>query len=208
MPEDYTTLLRFLRAGAGNVLPVNWTEDNLWEALDQFHVRFAAKKQEFTESHNEQLRRVLDKKFFEDTVVTSSGNAILGDFSAIDYEYGISFVEGWFQPMYVLMDPRPKETLQPDGFLPMLQVEELARQYFGNCSDTLVCCVMDHGMSMIMNTQKPIEDCRQLCWMFLSLCSPKLSWYRGQNTISIGIGLPSTDLQQIPQLMETAKFAG
>ena len=71
-----------------------------------------------------------------------------------------------------------------------------------------MCYVMDHGMTLILNTHQSIEDCRKLCRMFLSLCSQKFAWYRGKNTIPIGIGLAATDPQQIPKLVETAKFAG
>ena len=206
VPRDFDCLFQLMRSGAGGVLPAPWSAIELEQALNLFESRFIA-KQSFGVSQGNRLRRVLDKKFFEDTIVTHNGNAILGDFDAIDYEYDISFTEGWFQTLYLLIDPRPREIMQPDGFLPVLELEELAKNFFRTKCHALVCYVQDCGLTVILNTTAPIENCRQLCRQFLSLCFQQLSWYREQNTISIGVGLSSTAATDIPILVETAKFA-
>lgn len=207
IPRDFNALYQLMRSGAGGVIPSPWSEPELEQAVNSFETRFYA-RQSFGTSHGNRLRRVLDKKFFEDTIVTHNGDAILNDFSAIDYEYDISFTDGWFQPLYLLIDPRPREIMQPDGFLPVLEMEELVKTFFRTKCHTVVCYVQDCGLSVILNTSSPIENCRQLTRQFLALCSRQLSWFREQNTISIGIGLSSNEAKDIPVLVETAKFAG
>lgn len=207
VPKDFDLLFLLMRSGARNILPAPWAENELEQALDLFQEHYRA-RQAYSESHGNRLRRVLDKKFFEDTIVTHNGNAILNDFDAIDYEYDISFTDGWFQTLYLLIDPRPRELMQPDGFLPVLEMEELAKSFLRSRCHALVCYVQDCSLSVILNTLSPIENCRQLCRQFLSCCSQKLSWFREQNTISIGVGLSSRNAKDIPLLVETAKFAG
>lgn len=205
--KEFDLLFELMRSGAQNILPAPWCEADLRHALDLFQEQYRA-KHAYSESHGSRFRRGLDKKFFEDTIVTHNGNAILSDFDAIDYEYDISFTDGWFQPLYLLIDPRPREIMQPDGFLPVLELEELAKDFFRPRCHALVCYVQDCGLTVILNTSSPIDNCRQLCRQFLSCCSKKLSWFREQNTISIGVGLSSRDATDIPLLVETAKFAG
>ena len=207
VPREFDPLFQLMRSGAGGVIPAPWSELELEQAVNLFETRFNARKS-FGASHGNRLRRVLDKKFFEDTIVTHNGDAILDDFGAIDYEYDISFTDGWFQTLYLLIDPRPREIMQPDGFLPVLEMEELVKTFFRPKCHAVVCYVQDCGLSVILNTSAPIENCRQLTRQFLSLCSQQLSWFREQNTISIGIGLSSRAAKDIPILVETAKFAG
>ncbi len=207
-PRDADALVHLIHAGMHDVLPAGWAEDDLWMRLDMFSVRFCAKRQEESALHNQQLRRVLDKRFFEDTIVTSAGSAILDVLEAIDYEYQITLTPGWFQALHILIDPRPKESLHADAFLPILQLEALAREFFRPHCHTLVCYVQDHSLSMILNTAQPLEDCKALCRRFLSECAGKFPWYGGSNTITIGVGLPTDKANQIPLLMQSAKMAG
>lgn len=202
------TLLRLLRLGAGDILPAPWNEAQLIEALDRFARRFSNRKQETSAEHGMQLRRVLDKKFFEDTVVTRSGDAILTDFEAIDYEYQLPFTAGTFQSLYLLIDPRPREALRPDAFLPMIELESQTRAFFSQYCHLVVCYVQDHGLSVLLNSPQPISGLVPLCREFLAHCTRELAWYRGPNTITIGIGLSSGDAREIPHLVESAKFAG
>lgn len=206
--REFDRILELLHAGVADALPEGWDRAMLAASLDALSLRIRSRQQERTDLHDQQFRRVLDKQFFEDTIVTRSGAAILSDIAAIDYEYQIRFVPGHFQALYLLIDPRPKEVLHADAFLPMIQMEELAREYFRPHCHTLVCYVQDHGMSMLLNTRVPIRDCRSLCRGFLAACRERFPWFSGSNTISIGVGLPTNDPELLPQLMQSAKFAG
>jgi AraC-like DNA-binding protein len=150
----------------------------------------------------------MDKRFFEDTIVTDSATAILGNFSAMEQEYQIAFQPGWFQPLFLVLDPRPQEALHADAFLPVLQVEALVREFFTPHGVELVCYVKDHTLSVILNTPQPLPDCRGLCRSFLSLCSRRFPWYCGPNTITVGLGNPTQDSRQLPLAIQSAKFAG
>lgn len=207
VPQETEALLNLMHSGMRDGLPYPCTEDALWRAMDRVCRHFT--RQRNTEAENNmQLRRMLDKRFFEDTIVTDSGSAILGNYPAMDLEYQIAFQDGWFYGLYILLDPRPREMLQADSFLPVMQTEALAREFFSDdCSET-VCYVKDHGLSVLMNAAEPIQDCRALCRSFLSECSRRFPWFSGSNTISIGIGLPSTKPQEIPLVVQSAKFAG
>ena len=201
-------LIALLRCGMRDCLSGPFDPCALAQALDRFLRSIKALDQRSEAEQSMKLRRVLDKKFFEDTIVTSSGTAIFQDFSALEYEYQISFLPGWFQALHILVDPRPKETLYADAFLPVLQVEALARQFFQPKCHAMVCYVKDHSLSMILNTHAPLAHCRVLCQEFLAQCAKEFSWYTGINTISIGIGLETTQPELLPQLMQSAKMAG
>lgn len=201
-------LLALLRCGMRDCIPAPWNITALSQALDRFLGGVKALDQRNEVEQGMKLRRVLDKKFFEDTIITSSGSAIFQDFSALEYEYQISFTPGWFQALHILVDPRPKETLYADAFLPVLQVEALARRFFQSECHAMVCYVKDHSLSILLNTVSPPSDLRALCQEFLSRCAREFGWYTGINTISIGIGLETTQPEQLPQLMQSAKMAG
>ena len=201
-------LLALLRCGMRDCIPDPWDITALSQALDRFLGCVKTVDQRSEAEQSMKLRRVLDKKFFEDTIVTSSGSAIFQDFSALEYEYQISFTPGWFQALHILVDPRPRETLYADAFLPVLQVEALARRFFQPECHAMVCYVKDHSLSILLNTVSPPSDLRALCQEFLSRCTREFSWYTGINTISIGIGLETDQPEQLPQLMQSAKMAG
>ena len=201
-------LLALLRCGMRDCIPDPWDITALSQALDRFLGCVKTVDQRSEAEQSIKLRRVLDKKFFEDTIVTSSGSVIFQDFSALEYEYQISFTPGWFQALHILVDPRPKETLYADAFLPVLQVEALARRFFQPECHAMVCYVKDHSLSILLNTVSPPSDLRALCQEFLSRCTREFTWYTGINTISIGIGLETDQPEQLPQLMQSAKMAG
>lgn len=207
VPRTSEQFLQLLHSGMRDGLPFPCSEDELWQAMDRVCRHFTRQRKTETEN-NLQLRRLLDKRFFEDTIVTDSGSAILGNYDAMNLEYQIDFHDGWYQGLYILLDPRPKETLHADSFLPVMQTEELARAFFSQSCDNLVCYVKDHGLSVLLNSENPIHDCRILCRSFLSECSKRFPWLRGANTISIGVGLPSRNPQEIPLVIQSAKFAG
>lgn len=207
VPEAPEQLLRLLHGGMRDGLFASCSEDELWQAMDRV-CRHFTRRQKTDAEHNLQLRRLLDKRFFEDTIVTDSGSAMLGNYAAMNLEYQIDFQDGWYQGLYILLDPRPKETLHADSFLPVMQTEELARSFFSQHCDSLVCYVKDHGLSVLLNSGSPVPDCRTMCRSFLSECSKRFPWLGGPNTISIGIGLASWKPQDIPLVIQSAKFAG
>ena len=208
IPHDFDLLLKLLQAGAGGAIPAPWSEENLYGALDRFQASCTLRRQESGAVHDRRLRRVLDKRFFEDTIVTSAASAILLNLPAIDYEYQIDFTPGCFQVLNILIDPRPRELLNADAFLPMLDLEDLARSFFAPHCHTMVCYVKDRGLTLLLNSAEAIPDLRTLCRSFLTECGRTFTWLFGPNTISIGLGLPVSSAADIPSAVETAKFAG
>lgn len=206
--RDYDELLDLLRFGARDCISEDWDEDALWQGLDRFYMRYQSKANIQEDAHSQKLRRVLDKKFFEDTIVTSNGKAILSDFEAINYEYQISFQPGWFHALYMLIDPRPREVLYADAFLPVFQLEALAKQFFSTHCHSVVCYVKDHGLSVLLNTRQEISGFKALIRQFLSLCTRECKWLSGANTLSVGVGLGTNQSEDIPKLMQSAKMAG
>lgn len=200
-------MLELLRLGVRDFVPKPWNEDLLWQALDRFAVWHHSLDAVRSSEQTQQLRRVLNKKFFEDTIVTSSGGEILSDFASIKDEYQISFVPGSFQAMHFLLDPRPKEPLYADTFLPVIQLESLAREFFGQRCAELVCYVKDHSLSVLLNDSLDFSDSRTLARNFLSLCARECKWLGGINTISVGIGLETRQTEKLPQLVQSAKMA-
>lgn len=207
IPYDFEVLLGLVRSGVGDAIPSPWSEAELRQAMDRFLLRHPAPKPEPEEKQAASLRRALDKKFFEDTVVTDLGADILSDFDAIYVEYHIQFVNGCFQAINLLLDPRPKELNYMDAFIPVLELENLVKEFFAPYCGTLVCYVKDRGITVLMNSAEPIADLKPLCKKFLVLCMGKFPWCEGHNTITIGIGMMSREPKDIPNVVMSSKFA-
>jgi len=204
---DTDEFLKLLRAGMNDLLPEGWTEDDIWHALDRFRIRRQAAENASRIEPANALRRVLDKQFFEDTIVTNAGATVLEDLPVLETEYQIFFVDGICQALFFIIDPRPREQLLAETFLPMLELEQAVRAFFGQQFETVVCYLKEDSLSVIVNTAGPPRDMRLLCRKFLSECSRTLFWLNGQNTLSVGIGPGTRSLKMLPLEIQAAKFA-
>ena len=204
---DTGEFLELLRAGMNDLLTREWTEDEVERALERFRSRRRDAEKAGRVEPAKSLRRVLDKQFFEDTIVTDAGATVLEDLPMLEEEYQISFAEGLCQALFFVIDPRPREDLLAEAFLPMLELERAARTFFGQQFETVVCYLKEDSLSVILNTAGTAPDMRQLCRRFLSECSRTLSWLSGQNTLSVGVGPGTRDFRMLPLEIQAAKFA-
>ena len=204
---DTGEFLELLRAGMNDLLTREWTEDEVERALERFRSRRRDAEKAGRVEPAKSLRRVLDKQFFEDTIVTDAGATVLEDLPMLEEEYQISFAKGLCQALFFVIDPRPREDLLAEAFLPMLELERAARTFFGQQFETVVCYLKEDSLSVILNTAGTAPDMRQLCRRFLSECSRTLSWLSGQNTLSVGVGPGTRDFRMLPLEIQAAKFA-
>lgn len=205
--QDPDTLLELLRAGMNDALTEDWTEDSLWNALDRFRARYQALRESGPLQTERSLRKVLDKKFFEDTIITKTGFDLLRDQRMLEQEYQISFIPGQFQALFLQIDPRPREELRMEAFLPLLQVEDLTRSFFGAVCENVICYLQEDSLSVILNSGEALPEMRLLCRKFLSECSREFFWLSGANTLTVGVGLGCRSAELLPLEIQSAKFA-
>ena len=205
--QEADSLMKLLHAGMSDAIPAGWSEDTVWNALDRFRIHHEAMENYRKEASDRSLRKVLDKKFFEDTIVTDNGVAILRDLHAINSEYQIAFTPGWYHALYIFLDPKPNVSIHADTILPMLQVEEYVHDFFAQYCETMVCYLQEDSVSLILNGPDPIENIRLICRKFLSECSKRFLWLTGPNTLTIGIGLGTNNSEMLPMEIQSSKYA-
>ena len=208
VPATVADSIELLRQGINDILSAGWTASEAAEALERFRQKRGSRLSDTLRADSQKLRRVLDKKFFEDLIVRNVNDAMLDRIDSVNYEYGLDFVPGWYQALNLLLDPRPREVLRADAFLPIIQVEALVREFFAGTDFTVVCYVQDAGLTALLNGSGDQPEWRGLCRRLLEQCGRELPWYKAQNTITIGVGLAAQRLSEISAVVQSAKFAG
>lgn len=200
-------LLALIHAGVADVLPRPTAPEDVTEALDRWLRRVQGPEQDDLLAGYQSLRQTLDKKFFEDTISASQDAAILANRQLIVEEYQLRFPEsGQFYAVHIVLDHRPEEQLLGDVFLPVLKLKRLAETVFSSRCDTIVWYPHDRSLTLLIGHRGSL-DLSGLCRELFRRCRRERQQLGILDTITLGLGLQSAALSDVPELVESSKFA-